>query len=202
MKGIYQQRPSVPRYEHIWDVSVVLNYLKTLSPVRELSLKDLSLKLLMLLALTTGQRGQSLHLLDLTNIRKGKSAFTVVITDPVKQSRPGVSAPVLRLVAYPPDRRLCVYTTMVEYLERTSKFDHNMEAKLFVSYIKPHKAISKDTVSRWIKTVLIRSGVDVSVFKPHSVRAAAVSAAKSQAVPVNDILKTAGWSSVYFSQIL
>jgi hypothetical protein len=22
MKGIYQQRPSVPRYEHIWDVSV------------------------------------------------------------------------------------------------------------------------------------------------------------------------------------
>jgi integrase len=195
MKGIFHRRPTRPRYEHIWDVSVVLNYLKTLSPVRDLSLKDLSLKLITLIALTTGQRGQSLHLINLCDIKKSKSTFTIVISDLVKQSRPGVSAPALRLNAYPVDRRLCVYTIMCEYLRRTMYIEKNMESKLFISYIKPHKAISRDTVSRWIRTVLQRSGVDVTMFKPHSVRAAAVSAAKYQKVPIEDILRTAGWGS-------
>ena len=35
---------------------------------QELSIKDLTLKLVMLVALTTAQRGQSLHLLDTLNM--------------------------------------------------------------------------------------------------------------------------------------
>ena len=42
---------------------------------------------------------------------------------------------------------------------------------------------------------MTRAGVDISIYKPHSVRTAAVSKAKSNMVPIDEILKTAGWSS-------
>lgn len=48
LKGIYNLRPSVPRYKETWDVSVVLQYLLSLSPADSLTLKNLSLKLVML----------------------------------------------------------------------------------------------------------------------------------------------------------
>ena len=39
------------------------------------------------------------------------------------------------------------------------------------------------------------AGVDTTIFKPHSTRTAATSRAKSASVPIQEILKTAGWSS-------
>jgi hypothetical protein len=66
LKGVYNKRPIVPRYQQTWDVNLVLDYLKTLSPVNIWSLRTLSLKLVMLLALIIGQRVHTLHSLDLT----------------------------------------------------------------------------------------------------------------------------------------
>lgn len=39
MKGVYQEKPALTRYTITWDASILLNYLKTLSPVNSLSLK-------------------------------------------------------------------------------------------------------------------------------------------------------------------
>ena len=55
MKGIFQEKPPRPKYTEIWDVSIVLSYLQSLSPVDRLSLKELSLKLLVLILLVSGQ---------------------------------------------------------------------------------------------------------------------------------------------------
>ena len=44
LKGVYILRPPTPRYSSTWDVSKVTDYLKTLAPLRELSLKSLTLK--------------------------------------------------------------------------------------------------------------------------------------------------------------
>lgn len=59
LKGVFNLRPSKPRYSKIWDVSCVFNVLRKLSPCKYLSLKDLSLNLCMLNALTTTARCQS-----------------------------------------------------------------------------------------------------------------------------------------------
>ena len=56
MEGIFELKPSLPKYSKIWDVRVVLDYLKTFGVSSALSLKDLPLKPTMLLCLTTGQR--------------------------------------------------------------------------------------------------------------------------------------------------
>ena len=68
MKGVYELKPPIPKYSVIWDVNIVLNYLKLLGPNERLTLFCLSHKLLMLLALSTGQRAQTLHKVDIRNI--------------------------------------------------------------------------------------------------------------------------------------
>ena len=54
----------MPRYTAVWDVNEVLDYLKTLTPVNEISLQSSTLKLT--IALGTAQRGQSLLFLTWT----------------------------------------------------------------------------------------------------------------------------------------
>jgi hypothetical protein len=61
LQGAFNHRPFLPRNNVTWDVSIVLHYLQQLWPISNLSLKDLTIKCVMLLALTTGQRAQSIH---------------------------------------------------------------------------------------------------------------------------------------------
>ena len=191
LKGIFQSNPLSPRYSETWDVSVVLHYLQGLSPVGTLTLKELTLKLVTLILLVSGQRGQTVHLLNLSNMRVSVDSYTFLFSKLLKQTRPGFPNPTVTLTAFR-DSRLCVVTTLKEYISRTELL-RGSESQHFVSYIKPHKAVSRDTIGRWVKTVLSSAGIDTKKFKPHSTRAAAVSAASN--VSVSLILSTAGWSS-------
>ena len=148
----------------------------------------------MLIALTCATRTQSIHLLSVNNVHKPSSEFVIEIEGLLMQSRPGYRNPQIHLKAYPPDRRLCVFTVLKEYLYRT-KHLHKDSSKLLISYVKPHKDINRDTVARWIKTVLHRSGIDTKIYGAHSVRAASTSRAKLKAIPVQEILEKAGWSN-------
>ena len=48
----------------------------------------------------------------------------------------------------------------------------NDEKQLLISCIKPHKAVSRDTISQWIKRFMTAAGIDTSVYKSHTTRAA------------------------------
>ena len=65
MKGVFQSRPPCPRYLATWDVSVVLSYLRTLSPKEDLSLKEVTFKLTMLIVLVCATGADTLYKLDL-----------------------------------------------------------------------------------------------------------------------------------------
>ena len=65
LKGVYESGPSAPRYVETWDVTVVLKFLATLHPPSKLTLRELTLKLVMLVSLVSGQRGQSILLMDI-----------------------------------------------------------------------------------------------------------------------------------------
>jgi len=101
--------------------------------------------------------------------------------------------PSVLLQAYPADQSFCVFAHLKEYLLRTESLG-GTETKLFLSHKNPHHRASRDTISRWIRSVMAQGGVDVTTFKPHSTRAAAASKAKSASVSVKEILDTAGWS--------
>ena len=92
--------------------------------------------------------------------------------------------------------KVCVFSTLQEYLQRTETLCVT-GSQLFISFQKTHKAVSQDTISRWIRTVMQLSGItcNLDVYKAHSTRAASASATHRAQVPVQEILRKAGWSS-------
>ena len=197
-KGVFNMRPTRPRYAQTWDVNVVLNFMRTTWPLAEITLKNLTLKLVMLIALVTGQRGQSLHLMYVNNMVDKVSTVEFRVEDLCKTSRPGALQPLLVLPAYEIDIDLCVVATLHKYLQETEKLHSNNNTrpnKLFISFARPHMPISKDTLARWIRTVMTLAGIDTKMFKAHSTRAASTSAALRYNVPLDTVLSTAGWTN-------
>ena len=106
MKGVFETRKPKPKYDDIWDASKVLNYLSTLHPVKELPLKDLTLKVLMLLLLVNGQRGQSIHLMTLSAMKLTESVCQFQILNHTKTSKPGHSSTSITISDFEQDRRM------------------------------------------------------------------------------------------------
>ena len=148
LKGIYETRKPQPKYKTIWDVAIVLKHLKTLEPLEELSLKHLTLKLLLLLLLATGQRGQTIYLLSLDGMTMSPLSSTFDLLEHIKSSKPNKRTNSIDIHGYQADDALCPLLTLREYLKRTAPL-RGTERKLFVSFIQPHKGVSRDTISRW-----------------------------------------------------
>ena len=194
LKGVFELKPSLPRYNRIWDVSVVLGHLKTLEPVYALDLKALTLKLTMLLCLLTGQRCQTLSKLDITLMQKLPGKYVFTIGEKLKTTRPGKHLEPIELADFEPDINLCVVTHLTQYLAKTAHL-RGPTSQLLISYVKPHKAVSNTTIGKWCKSVLRDAGIDVAVFSSHSGRSAATSYASHTSLTLQEILKAGGWSN-------
>lgn len=70
LKGMLNNRPPKPRYTHTSDVATVTKYILSLGKNRSLPLKQLSLKLAMLLSLSCSERVSSLTKMDLRHCRR------------------------------------------------------------------------------------------------------------------------------------
>ena len=153
LKGVFNKLKPVPKYNNISSVDTVLDYLSLFWPLHEINLKELTLKLVMSIALTTGQRCQTLNFLDTSEqyIQKNDTCFNFALTEHLKQDKPGKVFGNVRLYKYPV-RELCVYETLDYYLRATEKFRNS--SKLLVSYIKPYKAVTSSIIGRWIVVVV------------------------------------------------
>lgn len=192
MKAIFQDRPSFPRCHTTWDPQLVLNYLMSLGPDNELPLIQLSGKVTVLMLLLSGQRGQTLHLLDTRNMTVSESRVTFRIGDPLKTSRPGAHMSELIFDAYPSDKKLCVVTSIVNYLDRT-KYIRGTITRFFLTTKPPIKLASRDTLRRWTKSIMEAAGINLNIFSPHSTRSASTSKAALK-LPLSTILSTIGWA--------
>lgn len=198
LKGVYNLRTPSPRYFSTWDVTKVTGYLKTLFPLVQLSLKSLTLKTVMLCALSSALREQTLCALDIKFLNKSGNSLSFSVSERLKTSKPGKSTRKVEFISLPEDNSLYPVAKLTEYMSRTEglrRCASSEETPLFISFIKPHKAVSTATVARWIKSVLSAAGIDTSVFKPHSVPGASVTHKYVQGVPVVDILRMADWSN-------
>ena len=114
------------------------------------------------------------------------------IVDKVKQLRVGKHVKPLEFLSYPNDERLCVIRLLQQYLKKTAELRNSQQ--LLISYVKPHRPVSKDTIARWCKSVLDVAEVDTSKFKSHSTRAVLSSHLAECLFKIQDILASAGWS--------
>ena len=149
LRGVYNSRPSLPRHTEIWDVRIVLDKLREMSPASTLALKELTYKLVMLIALVSAQRGQTIPLLNIKNMSKTGSSYFFAITELTKTKKPGHKADIITLMAFTPDIRLCVYHCLEEYIQQTEKLRSD-DGQLFISFNRPHNKVSRETVRRWI----------------------------------------------------
>ena len=200
-KGFFRLRPPLPRYTVLWDVAIVLKYLKTLHPSKSLSLKQLTLKTCMLIALTSSDRGQTLSLLDIRYCTFSHRECIFVIPNITKTS--SVSRP-SRVVKCPSFSvaSLDVRHYVRHYIKRTTRCrdfvvssGHTRPSRLFISFVKPFHEVSSQTIARWIRTILNAAGIDTSKFKAHSTRGASTSTALRQGASSAQILQLGDWSS-------
>lgn len=191
MKGLYNSNPPAPRYVHSWDVSVVIQYLRTLFPLESLDLKMLTLKLVALISLTVAPRAQTLIALNLDDMIILNEKIIFSVTKLLKTSKPGKSFQVH--IYHFEKEELCAMHTLLFYIDKTRHLRKSRQ--LLISYVS-FDSVSTKTVARWLKEVLWNSGIDTSVFKAHSFRGAAASAAFSRGCSLNEIMKTGDWSSV------
>jgi len=190
-KGAGNIRPPKPKYDCTWNPKMVLEFLSTWPENEELSLQQLSYKLAILLMLITGHRIQTLSVIRTDNIGIQGSEIVIKITDRIKTSKPGRKQPLLVIPFYS-EKKICVAQTLTDYMAATKNLRET--DKLFISFRRPHKAVTAQTLSKWIKNILKDSGVDTSVFSAYSVRHASNSAAKRSGVDIDTIRSTAGWT--------
>lgn len=194
LKGAYRLRPSTPKYSTTWDPQIVINFVSNWYPNKSLSIEKITKKLAILLALCTAQRVQTLSVIKINNVMPSSNGVKIIISDLVKTSAPGREQPILFLPVFEQNKSICPATTLMDYLEVTQPLRNTDINHLFITYKRPHKVASAQSISRWIKQVLLASGVDVSVFTAHSTRHASTSAARAAGASLDSIRKAAGWT--------
>jgi len=192
MKAVYKKRPNNVKYKSLWDPSPVLQFLEQMFPLETLTLEKLTLKLVVLLSLATGHRVQTFSQMKINDVHAHKEGIEVFISSLIKSSGPKSQQPCLYLPYFQEKPALCVASTFKAYVERTASI--RSENLKVISYKKPHKPVSSQTISRWIKSVLLKSGIDSS-FTAHSTRHVSTSLASLKGIDLNQIKETAGWSS-------
>lgn len=191
MRGVFKLRPSVPKYHNIWDVKVVLDVLRNWVNT-DITIKNLTLKCVTLLALTSGQRVQTLSVLLLDNMQVYSNKIVFVIDAVLKTSKPGTMN-VIEIFKFVDDCTICPMSCLQSYIDRT-KFLRDVTCKsVFCSFVKPYKAVTSQSISRWICEVLREAKVPIQ-FKAHSTRSASTSKAAKH-LDINCILQTVGWRS-------
>ena len=192
MKGIFRMKPPTPRLSSTWDVKRLLEFLATLDPPADLTLKMLSFKLAALLALTSSARAHELIKLDLDFASIKSDSWEFSLAEHTKVSRPGHPARNIYLPAFPDNPEISVVRTLQEYRSRTET--KRQSSRLLISFVSPFKPISSQTLSRWLRKTMQLAGIACH-FTGHSTRSASTSAAAGAGVPLDTILVAADWSS-------
>ena len=192
MKGVFKAKPPKPKYYSAWNVARVLDFLKDEEPPEKIPLKMLTLKLTVLLALTTAARAHELACLDLDFGLAKMEAWEFTIPEHMKNSRPGHPPRKFYLPAFSQDTTICVVRVLEAYTQRTASI--RKARKLLVSYIAPYDSVSSQTISRWLTQIIHMAGIPLE-FTGHSTRSASTSTATAAGVPLDLIVEAGDWSS-------
>ncbi|RLU19489.1 hypothetical protein DMN91_008046 [Ooceraea biroi] len=147
-KGASYLKPPKPRYDFIWDPAPVIANLATMFPYTSISLPAITKKLVLLLALESGQRAQTLAYIKISQLSFSRDKLLIRIPDRIKTSGPGRAQPVLSFSRFLHRPELCIITLLEHYLDLTKELRPANCDSLFLSYVKLHKSVEVQTISR------------------------------------------------------
>ncbi len=141
MTGLFNLKPVFSRYTATWDPNVVLEHLKGYPPATKISLKQLTLKLTMLIALISARRTQTIHLLSNDDMNVHPDRYVFNIRSLLKQSKSSGGKPII-FHCYLTNEKLCVVTHLNKYLKRTAQVRKKSQLLLCHAHrVKCHKVI-------------------------------------------------------------
>ena len=193
-KFFFQVRPLKARYLTFWPVDKVLDVLKTWYPLENLSLRQLTLKTAALIALSSSDRGQTLHLAKLCNMLIEKDCIKFVIKERTKSTRKVLRPTIITCISCKDLPELDVAKCVSVYIEKFSQYRPDNVENLFLSW-KTKRAVSRQTIARWLKIVLKIAGIDTSIFTAHCFRGAGLSKAYNKGTPMDKIIAAGNWSN-------
>ena len=193
----------------LWNPLSVLDFLAKMGSPEQLDLPDLTHKTLLLFYLATSCRGQLAANLCLKEhfMRRTDSFLEFALPTPMKTfyKDPAASAQSVRQFVYihyyELDPRICLFTHMCAYLDRTQVLVANRSDSFFLLTVPPFTAASQSTIMRWVKSLMHRAWVDVDLYRVHSTRGASSSLQAAMGEPIHLIMKRAGWavSSTFYN---
>lgn len=192
LRAIYNRRTPKAKYSSIWDADLVLNKLKELGPNESLSLKQITLKTVLILALATFARVSELASINHRSLWIEEERLTFSILKPRKSQSSGPLA-TFQVQCLEADREICPVKCVTAYVEATKSLRSQHGNKLFIALKPPHEPVGGSSIARWIKVALGQAGVNTSVFSAHSTRGAAASKALANGIPCDQILAAASW---------
>lgn len=133
VKDVFQERPALRKHADTWDFC-------SLPPTEKWSLKQLTLRTAMLLALFTGQRGHALHSLKFSDIHMSSNKCSLHFSSKRKHTWPA------EILSFEQDRKLCFVDYLHVYIENTATLRSGHE--LFFSFHKPYACFT--LLSRWL----------------------------------------------------
>ena len=130
MKGINNERPPEPRYCSTWDITTALDYVKSLGENQALSDKNISLKLSLLLAITSAHRGAKLRQLKVNLMNLHEEFVDFSLAGKLKTSKQGKRNLASRFHQFTDDQWVCLLACLRIYLDRTREWPYDMKTIL------------------------------------------------------------------------
>ena len=197
MGAFFNARPPLPRYEVTWDVDQVLTHLVSLGANKHMALKQLTLKLAMLLALASAGRSSDLRAFDINFMKLEEDKVIFSLGQLTKSRRRGKPPILIEFSRFEDNPLLCVLSTLSVYLDRTKlireRGDKTQKSQLLLSFVEPHRAVVPCTIAGWLLKIMSVAGIDTNEFRAHSTRGASTSKADAKGLSCKEILDMAKW---------
>ena len=191
-KYFYRERPLKCKYSSFSDVDKLLDFLKTWHPMTSLSLKQLTLKTIALIALSSSDRGQTLHLASTGSMEILPDKVIFVIRERVKNTRKTLKPTIINCPVSDVES-LNVAAYVKYYIDVTNDFREE-GGQLFISWASK-SPVSKQSLARWLTQILSMAGIDTNTFKAHSFRGAGLTKAYQRGASLEQIVEAGNWSS-------
>ena len=201
LKGVFNSRPPITRLLPEWNLQKVLDMLQKppFEPLRDASLKYVTYKTIFLAAITTFRRCSDLQSLKIGegNVSVQSRGILFLRQGLSKQDRPSHFGTKIFVPSFPDNKKLDPKRAFAVYLKLTEKYrkkGENDETNLFLSFIEPHKPVSKQTVAKWIVSTIKLAYEGHIQVRAHSTRALGPSWALFKGANMTSILEAADWS--------
>lgn len=194
LKGIFNINPPKVKLVPSWNVADVLNVLKDWDVARKLSLKMLTLKTVFLLALVSLKRASDIHRIVIEDdlFQLSSRRFRAQPLGLGKTDRPTHISPPIDILSFTADPRIDPVYFLNCYFKRTAPL-RGKQKQLFISFKKPYKPISVQTISRWLVQTLRLCNVNNCT--GHSTRSVGATSAAQAGVNIDSILSAGDWSN-------